>query len=501
MLLKINLFIWFLLAVNLLIARDFYVSPQGDDANSGTESSPWKTLLHATQRVPAGQDHRIILTPGTYQETGQCVLRQKVSLIGAGPGKTILSSNAALWVSSMEGYQIEKFLIKAEGGGQRISGITIDGSNKKLHGGLAVINASQVQIDSLEIRKVFFNGVWLLNVSNSHFHDSEIYDCSWGSSSWAGGAIHLGNLTDVELCNLKIREIEQRQGNRGGGLGIKSLAMTDNRLERVSIKNSTVEVNTYGLWQNNKAPNISIEFHNTEVVDCEISKCALNNTLSLVASSRGIKPDNMRVLHNRLLSSEKSYPLELSMDRVEVAYNYMEGGSGGYAIANWEQKGKRYESWNIHDNVINNITHGWPSSVIKSRGGIKDLIFSHNTIHLYGPPVAILSLYGPNQSENVKISHNLIVRTDNVEVKTEPKSDMLVYARQTEGSHRITQVILEQNNLYNFPVETSGEVFEVTSIQNQELNGTLPLKLTGTKPFPFYSISTSSKIEAGARMP
>jgi len=499
--LKNKLLILFLLTANLLIARDFYVSPQGDDANPGTEASPWKTLLHATQRVPGGQDHRIILSPGTYQEAGQCVLREKVSLMGAGPGKTILSSNAALWVSQMDGYMIEKFLIKAEGGGQRISGFTIDGSNKKLHGGLAVLNARQVQIDSLEIRKVFFNGVWLLNVSDAHFHDSEIYDCSWGSSSWAGGAIHLGNLTDVELCNLNIREIEQRQGNRGGGLGIKSLAMTDNRLERVSIKNCTVEVNAYGLWQNNKAPNISIEFHNTEVVDCEISTCTLNNTLSLVASSQGEKPSNMRVLHNNLLASEKSYPLELSMDRVEVAYNYMEGGSGGYAIANWEQKGKRYETWNIHDNVINNITHGWPSSVIQSRGGIKDLTFSHNTVHLYGPPVAILSVYGPNQSENVRISHNLIVRTDKKDVKTEPKSDMLVYARQTEGSHRITQVILEQNKLYNFPAENSGEVFEVTSIQNQEFKGIPPLKLTGAKPFPFYSITKSTGIETGARMP
>ncbi len=499
--LKNNVLFCFLLGICLLPAKDYYVSPQGDDANPGTQSSPWKTLYFATQRVPGGQDHRIILAPGKYQEITQCVLKEKVSLIGSGPGKTIISSTAALWVSKMEGYFIEKYLIKAVGGSQRISGFTLDGSNKKLHGGIAVINAKNVQIDSLEIRKVFFNGLWLLNVTDAHFHDSRIYDCSWGSSSWAGGAVHLGNLTDVELCNIDIKEIEQKPGNRGGGLGIKSLAMENNRLERVQIKNCKVDVNAYGLWQNNKAPNISIEFHNTEVIDCEISHCTVNNTLSLVATTVGDQMDNMRVLHNRMLASESSYPLELSMDQVEVAYNYFEAGNGGYAIANWEQKGKRYHTWKIHNNVFNNIMHGWPSGVIKSRGGLKDVHFSYNTVHLYGPPVAIISAYGPNNSENLQVAHNLIFRTDQLDVKTEPKTDIWVYARQTEGKHDVRQVAIQHNALYHFNPSKADQVYEFEESFNQHLTSPPPLTFSGRKPFPYYSLEKNSSLKAGASMP
>jgi len=497
---KLQLCLVFFITLTIsTVAKDYYISPKGDDNQNGSQSTPWRTLLHACERVPQGQSHRILMAPGVYEEVGQCRLPSGVSLIGAGPQKTVLKSQAALWVSKMDGYQLEKYLIRAEGGKQRISGFTIDGSNKNLHGGIVVLNGQQIEIDSLELRKIFFNGIWLLNVRDASFHDSRIYDCSWGSTSWAAGAVHLGNLNQVELCNLDITEIAQQKENRGGGLGIKSLAMQDNRLEGVDIKNCTVTVNDYGLWQNNKAPNISIEFHNTEVIDCEISSCTLNNVLSLVATAASDEPNNMRVYGNRMLASESSYPLELSLDHVEVAYNYMEGGSGGYAIVNWEQKGKRYENWHIHDNVINNVSKGWPSSIIASRGGIKDLRLSYNTIHLYGPPVAVLSCYGPNASENITLSHNLIIRTESQQVETEPKQDMLIYVRHNEGRHEVRQVAITDNKLYQFSTELSDGATGVSQQNNEVLDRMPPLNLSGNKPFPFYELNLPTSTLYGAR--
>ena len=44
----------------------FYVSPNGSDANPGTEAQPWRTLMSALPRLRAGQT--LYLRGGTYQE-------------------------------------------------------------------------------------------------------------------------------------------------------------------------------------------------------------------------------------------------------------------------------------------------------------------------------------------------------------------------------------------------------------------------------------------------
>src|SRR5438552_2954172 len=45
----------------------YYVSPTGNDANSGSLSAPWKTIQHAASTVSAGAT--VIVEDGTYQET------------------------------------------------------------------------------------------------------------------------------------------------------------------------------------------------------------------------------------------------------------------------------------------------------------------------------------------------------------------------------------------------------------------------------------------------
>ncbi len=79
------------------VAHDLWVSPLGDDQNSGTtEDDPLKTLTHAYAIIDADSLHprSIHLLPGTYApSSGQLFpinLRSYVSLIGAGRDATIL---------------------------------------------------------------------------------------------------------------------------------------------------------------------------------------------------------------------------------------------------------------------------------------------------------------------------------------------------------------------------------------------------------------------------
>lgn len=437
-------------------AKDYFVSTSGNNKNPGTESQPWKSLLHACRSVSSNQGHRIILGEGTFTESGQCILPEGVSLMGQGTEKTRLKGASALWTYEFSGYQFEKYLILVKGGKQRLHKFSIEGDNKKLHGGILIQDAAQVELDELDFSAIFYNSVWIWNSSYVTFHDSQIYDCSWGSSDWAGGAVHVGAVSDVELCELQIEEIEQRKGNRGGGLGIKVLGPEGHAVERLIIRDCNIQVADFGLWQNNKAPNISIEFHNVLVKDCEVRKCTLNNTLSLVADVGSEEPGNMRVLNNQIIcSGPASYPVELSMHYVEVAYNDITPGNGGYVIVNWENKGVKYVNWNIHHNQIESVASGWPSSVVCSRGGLDNLNFHHNRISLSGPPVAIVAAYGSNESTGLRIWENEIVRKGKKKMETEPSRDWIVYSSQKEGVHLVKNVRILNNSLEGFAKEVS----------------------------------------------
>jgi Abnormal spindle-like microcephaly-assoc'd, ASPM-SPD-2-Hydin/Protein of unknown function (DUF1565) len=46
--------------------KDYYVSPTGNDANSGSAASPWKTIQHAASVVTVG--YTVHVAPGTYTE-------------------------------------------------------------------------------------------------------------------------------------------------------------------------------------------------------------------------------------------------------------------------------------------------------------------------------------------------------------------------------------------------------------------------------------------------
>ena len=49
-----------------LAAKDFFVSPQGNDKNPGTEQAPWKTIAFAAQKAKPGDTVKIL--PGLYRE-------------------------------------------------------------------------------------------------------------------------------------------------------------------------------------------------------------------------------------------------------------------------------------------------------------------------------------------------------------------------------------------------------------------------------------------------
>ena len=488
-------------------ATDFYVSINGNDqSGNGTAVQPWRSLRHAVTRVAPSQGHRIILSAGTFIESGRVDLPAGVSLIGAGKGVTILTASSGFYRSYYSGFDHNLFLLKLSGGDQILKGFTLDGANKNIYGGISVTYASDVEILDIKIQGFYFCGLWLWDVQNSSFHDSETYDNSWSSSGWGGGGIHIYKLRDFSFYNLYLKEVAQREGTKGGGVAIKALGPgSDNLCENVRIENCDVDVHPYGPWNNGQAPNISIEFWNVDTRNCVVSNSIIRQHISLVSindQQNAPMPEGeyrFRIVDNELISVG-SYPIEISMNNIEVGHNYIDAAWTGYGIANWERRGTLYENWNIHHNVFTKIASGWPSSVIQSRGGLKNLAFVNNTIHLEGPPVAVYAPYGPNVSQDITIANNIFLRTNMHDPYTEPSEDWLIYPRTNEGIHRIENVDIKDNIFHGFPQKLSTYISGLTQSGNRTEDP--QLNLSGAKPFPFYEpkeASIANSLRAGAK--
>ncbi|MFM2243246.1 MAG: hypothetical protein RLZ97_2101, partial [Verrucomicrobiota bacterium] len=74
----VALLIFSVLAFHSLSAITYHVELTGDDAGSGQEASPWRTLAKACQTVEADQGHIIQVGKGTFIEAGILTLRSGV---------------------------------------------------------------------------------------------------------------------------------------------------------------------------------------------------------------------------------------------------------------------------------------------------------------------------------------------------------------------------------------------------------------------------------------
>lgn len=65
-----------------------YLSPAGDDANSGTKSEPLKTIGEALDRAEANPDiERFVLASGSYEEGFERDITQKIEIVGPAEGE------------------------------------------------------------------------------------------------------------------------------------------------------------------------------------------------------------------------------------------------------------------------------------------------------------------------------------------------------------------------------------------------------------------------------
>jgi hypothetical protein len=400
-------------AALLTAENSFNVSIIGSDAGDGSASKPWRTLRYAVSKVPANQGFTIVLSAGTFVESGLIEVPLGVSILGAGVDKTILKAASSFYYyPSSPAYATDKFLISLNeynprDGNQTLSGFTIDGDGKKLHGGIYVRLRNKVIIENVKVQNTNFTGIWLWDMKDSKLVNTQIINSSWGSTAYCVGALNVGNLENVEIDRLNI--------NEDRGYGIKAIGPNgNNNIINVKIHDSRVSVHPFGLWNGGSAPNIAIELWQVNLVRSEIYNTYVDNTISLINSnatpSTGIQ--TIRVHHNVLdmmtRAAGAGYAVELTIHDAEVDHNYFLKGK--YGIANWDHPMK---NWNIHHNTFYGLENYYPGEIVRSQwSGLHNVKFYNNTVEFTGTKtMSVIGLYG-GTSSNIDIKNNLFINNN-----------------------------------------------------------------------------------------
>ncbi|HEV8515443.1 MAG TPA: Ig-like domain-containing protein [Cyclobacteriaceae bacterium] len=471
-------------------ATTFYVSTTGNDAGNGSAASPWKTLKYAVTKTPASQDYAIMLSAGTFVENGLIEVPLGVSIIGAGIDQTIIKAASSFYYyPASPAYSTDKFLISLNEynqlpGNQTLSGFTIDGDGKKLHGGIYVRHRNNVTIDGVKVMNTHFMGIWLWDVQTSTLKNSQIINASWGSSAYCVGALSLGNLDRVDISNLTVDE--------NTGYGIKAIGPNGgNNIFNTLIHDSRISVSPVGLWNNGSAPNIAIELWQVNLVGCQIFNSYVDNNISLVNSnaipSSGIQ--TMRVHHNTLDMDTRAhgagYGIELNIHDAEIDHNYFLKGL--YGIVNWSNPMK---NWSIHHNTFYGMQGTYPGEVVRSQwSGLHNVKLYNNTIEFAGAKTMnVVGVYG-GASDNVDIKNNLFI--DN-------NTAYSYYANQlvhTESGATITGLTVSNNSFSRLPVGT------VPGTYSNNLTSDPLISKTGARPAAYYMPKSGSPlIDVGANV-
>jgi len=215
------------------IDHDLYVSPDGDDSNSGLDSgSPLRTIAIAMQRIASNPDNpkTIHLAPGIYSHSanGQILpmgVKSNVKVLGAGIGETIIDGELSrtfwgAWYASnieisgmklMNGRSIYAYVFCFfYGNNAYIHDVEFYNNYGSLLSGMIIAYSSDVRIENSIIGNVNYpndlNGIWVSESSNLFINNTVVT----GNTTTDSESNHMGMKfydSDIHLRNSIVSNI------------------------------------------------------------------------------------------------------------------------------------------------------------------------------------------------------------------------------------------------------------------------------------------------------
>lgn len=409
------------LALGRASATTYHVESTGNDSHSGLDGAPWRTLGKAFQSVAPDQGDVIQVGPGTFTESGILTLKSGVSLIGAGSGKTKILVNHYFSLTDavpnanphVDTFP-EHFILQLEGNHHTIKGFSLDGQEKRCHGGIFAARTSQVVFEDLGVTHFRYCGLWVIEANDTVVRFSRFKNNTYGNPKKGGegggdsGAVQYHRGRNLTIHDNHIEETGNLRPDAGGyamkAQDRKYSVSASNVLEGLKIYNNTLIVPTNGAWENGMAPAIAAEFLGMALKDCEIHHNIINNHVSLAgAASLG---SGIRIHHNffNLGLGRYAYGVEAMMDHLEIDHNYFYGGI--YPIALW---GKHPENHHIHHNLFEAACAGPFANreLLQYKAPVTNLRFINNTVIDNG---SIGQIFALHPSTTYEVRNNLFLR-------------------------------------------------------------------------------------------
>jgi parallel beta-helix repeat protein len=302
-----------------VLSTDLYVdaSTGSDSTGDGSSGKPWKTITNSLNQITGGE-HRIHVAAGTYNsvlgETFPILIKNKVSLVGAGGTATIINAGGANRVL---------YCVGITDPATTVEGFTIRGGyNGSLGGG------------------IYLGGGSVLRISNNIICNNST------SSVGEGGGIYITNSSPLIISNT----ISTNSAGISGDGNAISMNNSSPQIERNTIINNTASssyssIYVYGSTSSPRIINNVIAKNTNRGIECYYSSpTIINNTISdntgdgIYLNYSG-SPDS---IINNIISYNSGYGIKeygSSSDPGKVFYNlfytnttglYYDEGSTGY---------------------------------------------------------------------------------------------------------------------------------------------------------------------------
>jgi hypothetical protein len=465
----------------------YHVDPSGSNtAGDGSTLKPWASLSYACSRVKQASS-TIVINPGTYTDSAQCVLNPGVSIRGAGKDQTVIKSSLSDWyIWANSNPPVE--------GNQTISGFKIDGNNKTLAHGIWVTGRHHFNIDNVDLVSIKATAIQLQGYDYWPNNDAQaIYPpnpppghasgCTVSNVTIRGcsgpiptAALWVQSVEDTTFDNVVI---DESAGTGGQGNTFKSWP---GWMRRCTIRNSTFTVNPALSMDA-----ITIEFFNLGE-DNEIYNSTFNEGyISLVQGQGSNSAWNLKFHDNRLINTMPlGYAHEIAVDHIDFYNNYITVQSLGV----WSSK-YVLSNIRIRNNVIYN-TKGQGIVVQNlSSNGLESVEIYNNVIDTtyQDPKAGILVSLGDTASiTNLKIKNNIILNQG--------------FGVQFGGPNvrGITSPEVTYNNFFNVKTHVSDGGTTSPRVTNN-LSVDPALTATGNRSDTYYRLRSSSPmIDAGTNV-
>ncbi|MBN8612501.1 MAG: DUF1565 domain-containing protein [Deltaproteobacteria bacterium] len=240
-----------------------HVATSGDDAQDGSEASPWRTLAHAARSAPPGST--IHLAAGTFEETETAELPERVCLEGEGAATVVRSTLTDEFVPMLR----LSSATEGSAGAQSISAITFDG-RMSTRWGIQVGARSDVEIHDCTFRDLFDSAVYwggradgdegapTTYATGNSFHHNDVTNSAFCDALYCRGAFVFGGQDGMHIHHNTISTL----GRAPGAAGWPIKGQVNDGFNR------NIEIDENTLVATNDAPfDFAIELFHVEDVD------------------------------------------------------------------------------------------------------------------------------------------------------------------------------------------------------------------------------------------